>query len=161
LPRGSDWTYEVKWDGYRTVAVKGPTGVQLISRNQKALTNDYPAVVKAIEALPVAGAVLDGGIVALDADGRPSFQALQHRRTSALAVVYYAFDVLAVDDVSLLRVPLEERRRRLKSLVRGSSVLLSDALPGSPEHIESEIRKLRLEGVVAKRRGSVYVPGER
>src|SRR5579871_2085218 len=161
LPRGPDWTYEVKWDGYRALAVKAPSGVQLISRNQKALTNDYPAVVKAINALPVGSVILDGEIVALDADGRPSFQALQHRRTSALAVVYYAFDLLAVDEVSLLRAPLEERRRRLKALVRGSNVLLSDALPGSPEHIESEIRKLRLEGVVAKRRDSVYVPGDR
>jgi len=161
LPRGSDWTYEVKWDGYRAVAVKGPKGAQLFSRNQKNLTGDYPSVVKAVAALPVGGAILDGEIVALDADGRPSFQALQHRRTSALAVVYYAFDLLAVDDVSLLRAPLEGRRRRLKALVRGSNVLLSDVLPGSPEHIESEIRKLRLEGVIAKRRDSVYVPGER
>ena len=161
LPRGKDWTYEVKWDGYRALAVKGPQGAQLLSRNQKNLTADYPSVVKAVDALSVGGAVLDGEIVALDADGRPSFQALQHRRTSALAVVYYAFDLLAVDDVSLLRTSLEERRRRLKALVRGSNVLLSDSLPGSPDHIEAEIRKLRLEGVVAKRRGSIYVPGER
>ncbi|MCU1382591.1 MAG: dependent ligase [Acidobacteria bacterium] len=117
-------------------------------------------MVKAIDALSVGGAVLDGEIVALDGDGGPSFQALQHRRTSALAVVY-AFDLLAVDDVSLLRAPVEERRRRLKALVRGSNVLLSDVLPGSPKQIESEIRKLRLEGVIAKRRDSVYMPGER
>jgi DNA ligase D-like protein (predicted ligase) len=161
LPRGPDWTYEVKWDGYRALAAKGSKGAQLFSRNQKNLTADYPSVVKAVDTLPVASAILDGEIVALDADGRPSFQALQHRRTGALAVVYYAFDLLAIDDVSLVRAPLEERRRRLKVLVRGSNVLLSDVLPGSPDHIEAEIRKLRLEGVVAKRRDSVYVPGER
>jgi bifunctional non-homologous end joining protein LigD len=161
LPRGGDWTYEVKWDGYRALAVKGPQSTQLISRNQKNLSADYPAVIKAVEALPVASAVLDGEIVALDADGRPSFQALQHRRTSALAVVYYAFDLLAVDGKSLLRTTLEERRRRLKAILRNSQVLFSDALPGAPEHIEAEVRKLRLEGVVAKRRDSVYAPGER
>jgi bifunctional non-homologous end joining protein LigD len=61
----------------------------------------------------------------------------------------------------LLRKPLDERRRRLKAVVRDSHVLLSDVLPGSPQHIEQEIRKLRLEGVVAKRRDSVYRPGER
>ncbi len=161
LPRGNEWTYEVKWDGYRALAVKGPNGAQLISRNQKNLSSDYPSVVSAVDALPVGNAVLDGEIVALDADGRPSFQALQHRRTSALALVYYAFDLLEVEGASLLRTPLDERRRRLKALVRGSHVLLSDVLPGSPEHIEEEIRKLRLEGVVAKRRDSIYVPGER
>jgi bifunctional non-homologous end joining protein LigD len=161
LPRGDKWTYEVKWDGYRAVAAKGASGVQLISRNQKNLTNDYPTVARAIAALPVREAILDGEIVALDAEGHPSFQALQHRRTSALSVVYYAFDLLDLEGESLLRKPLDERRRRLKTVVRDSHVLLSDVLPGSPQHIEREIRKLRLEGVVAKRRDSVYVPGER
>src|SRR5207342_10925 len=110
-PRGKDWTYEVKWDGYRALAVKSASGAQLISRSQKNLTRDYPAIAKAIDALPVGNAVLDGEIVALDADGRPSFQSLQHRRTSALALVYYAFDLLEVDGKSLLRTPLDERRR--------------------------------------------------
>ncbi len=160
LPRGDDWTYEVKWDGYRAVAAKSASDVQLISRNQKNLTNDYPTVVRAIAALRVRQAVLDGEIVALDAEGRPSFQALQHRRTSALSVVYYAFDLLELEGESLLRKPLDERRRRLKTVVRDSRVLLSGVLPGSPQHIEREIRKLRLEGVVAKRRDSVYRAGE-
>ena len=161
LPTGKDWTYEVKWDGYRALAVKGPNGVQLISRNQKDLTRDYPTIARAVEALPVLAVVLDGEIVALDAEGRPSFQALQHRRTSALALVYYAFDLLEIEGRSLLRHTLDERRRRLKTVVRGTPLLVSDALPGSPGHIEREIRKLRLEGVIAKRRDSIYVPGER
>jgi bifunctional non-homologous end joining protein LigD len=161
LPRGDAWTYEVKWDGYRAIAAKSAGGVQLISRNQKNLTNDYPTVARAIGALPVRQAILDGEIVALDAEGHPSFQALQHRRTSALTVVYYAFDLLELEGESLQRKPLDERRRRLKTVVRDSQILLSDVLPGSPQHIEREIRKLRLEGVVAKRRDSVYRPGER
>src|SRR5712664_2053955 len=164
LPRGKDWTYEVKWDGYRALAVKGPNGAQLISRNQKNLTTDYPSVVKAVDALPIGNAVLDGEIVALDADGRPSFQALQHRRTSALALVYYAFDLLELNGESLLGKPLEERRRRLKAPLAGgshSAVLLSEPLPGTPAHIEREIRNLRREGVAAKRWDSPYRPGER
>jgi bifunctional non-homologous end joining protein LigD len=161
LPRGSEWTYEVKWDGYRALAFRSANGVRLISRNQKDLTRDYPTIANAVVALSVRDAVLDGEIVALDEEGRPSFQALQHRRASALALVYYAFDLLEIDGESLLRTALEERRRRLKTIVRGSRVLLSEALPGSREHIEREIRKLRLEGVVAKRRASLYVPGER
>src|SRR4030081_1426748 len=83
LPRGKDWTYEVKWNGYRALAVKGPNGAQLLSRHTKNLSADYPPVVTVIAALPVGNAVLDGEIVDLDADGHPSFQALQHRRTSA------------------------------------------------------------------------------
>jgi bifunctional non-homologous end joining protein LigD len=161
LPRGPDWTYEVKWDGYRALAVNRRSGVQLLSRNQKDLTRDYPAVAKAVSSLPVQDAVLDGEIIALDPSGRPSFQALQHRRTSAHALVYYAFDLLEVDGHSLLRTALSERRRRLKTLLRGSQLLLSDVLPGSPEHIEREIRRLGLEGVIAKKEQSVYVPGER
>jgi bifunctional non-homologous end joining protein LigD len=138
--------------------------VQLLSRNEKDLTRDYPAIVAALRSLTASSFVLDGEIVALDAEGRPSFQALQHRRTSALAVVYYAFDLLELNGESLLGKPLKERRRRLKALLGGgshSAVLLSEPLPGSPEHIEREIRKLRLEGVVAKRKDSPYRPGER
>src|SRR5438132_14290563 len=105
LPRGDAWTYEVKWDGYRAIAATSAGGVQLISRNQKNLTNDYPTVARAIAALPVHQAIVDGEIVALDAGGHPSFQALQHRRTSALSVVYYAFDLLDLEGESLLRKP--------------------------------------------------------
>src|SRR5436190_19732859 len=87
LPVGAEWTYEVKWDGYRALAIKDGAGVQLVSRNQKDLTAEYAAIVAALRGLPASSFVLDGEIVALDAEGRPSFQALQHRRTSALAIV--------------------------------------------------------------------------
>src|SRR5206468_2570679 len=161
LPAGQAWSYEVKWDGYRALAVKDGVRVQLLSRNQKNLGRDFPAVVAAVTALKPARLVLDGEIVAIDKDGRPSFQALQHRRTEGLALVYYAFDLLEVGEHSLLREPLEERRRQLRAVVEGSGVLLSEPLPGKPPEIEREIRRLGLEGVVAKRRDSLYRPGER
>jgi bifunctional non-homologous end joining protein LigD len=161
LPTGREWTYEVKWDGYRVLALKQGTHVRLISRNEKDLTRDYPPVVAAIAALSVERVVLDGEIVALDADGRPSFQALQHRRTGAHTVSYYAFDVLQVGQESLVAQSLDTRRQRLRLVLAGSRVLLSEPLPGSPAHIEREIRNLRLEGVVAKRRDSLYLPGQR
>jgi len=87
--------------------------------------------------------VLDGEIVALDSEGRPSFQALQHRSTRGLSLVYVAFDVLAVDNESLLRRPLEERRAQLRSLLAPppSGVMMSEALPGTPKRIEEEIRR--------------------
>jgi bifunctional non-homologous end joining protein LigD len=163
LPVGPAWTYEVKWDGYRAIAVREGARVQLVSRSQKDLTRDYPTVVAALRGLKASSFVLDGEIVALGADGRPSFQALQHRRTSPLGVAYYAFDLLDLNGESLQGQTLEGRRRRLNALLAGSGsgVLLSEPLPGTPAQIEREIRRLGLEGVVAKRRDSPYRPGQR
>jgi bifunctional non-homologous end joining protein LigD len=161
LPTGPGWSYEVKWDGYRALAVKDEVGTRLISRNDKDLTADYPEIVAALRSLPSKAFVLDGEIVALDDKGHPSFQALQHRRTQAHAVAYYAFDVLSVGGESVRSSPLDARRTRLKTLVKGSPILLSEPLPGSPKDIETQIRRMGLEGVVAKRRDSPYLPGER
>ena len=161
LPEGPLWTYEVKWDGYRALAVKDGSRVQLISRNQKDLTRDYPAVVVAVQSVRPSSFVLDGEIVAVDGGGVPSFQALQHRSTAGLSIVYFAFDVLRVGQESLVRQPLADRRARLKLLTLGSGVLRSEPLPGSPDRIEREIRKLGLEGVIAKRKDSIYRPGQR
>src|SRR6266699_2613671 len=91
LPAGPEWTYEVQWDGYRALAIKSGGRVRLLSRNAKELTSDYPKIVAAVAALEPSDVILDGEIVALDAEGQPSFQALQHRRTSTLAVVYSVF----------------------------------------------------------------------
>jgi bifunctional non-homologous end joining protein LigD len=161
LPSGSEWTYEIKWDGYRALALKEAAIVRLISRNQKNLTGDYPSVVAALETIKEKSVVLDGEIVALDARGRPSFQALQHRTTKGLVVAYVAFDVLRIGTRSLLQEPLATRRRSLATLLTGTSVMQSDPLPGSPAEIEHAIREYGLEGVVAKRADSIYRPGQR
>ncbi|PWT79646.1 MAG: hypothetical protein C5B57_13610 [Blastocatellia bacterium] len=132
LPVGPEWSYEVKWDGYRALAMKDGATVRLISRNQKDLTRDYPSVVAALRTVRQSSLILDGEIVALEDDGRPSFQALQHRSTAGLAIVYYAFDVLTVGAESVLRQSLDARRTRLKLLILGSQVLWSEPHPGSP-----------------------------
>jgi ATP-dependent DNA ligase len=161
LPAGADWSYEVKWDGYRVIAVKEGARVRLSSRNSRDLTRDFPGVTAAIAQLRPAHVVLDGELVAVDASGRPSFQALQYRATSDLALVYYAFDVLELNHEAWTDRPLEVRRRKLASLVGDSGVLLSEPLPGTIVEIERAVRGLGLEGVVAKRRGSRYRPGTR
>jgi bifunctional non-homologous end joining protein LigD len=161
LPVGDAWTYEVKWDGYRAQAVKRGATVTLASRNLKNITRQFPGVAAGVAGIPVRDAVLDGEIVALDAGGRPSFQALHHAALDGLSVVYYAFDLLHVDGRDLLRDPLDDRRRALKKAIAGSSVLLSDPLPGTPSEIERAVRELGLEGVVAKRRRSAYAAGRR
>jgi DNA ligase D-like protein (predicted ligase) len=161
LPVGPEWTYEVKWDGYRTIAVKAVGVATLISRNLKDVTGQYPSVTAAISSVRNTAAMLDGEIVALDEQGRPSFQALQHRATTNLRVVFYAFDLLHLDGRDLTRLPLEQRRQSLAEIIKGSGVLLSEPLPGTPAQIEQAVRRLGLEGVVAKRRGSRYEPGKR
>src|SRR5437667_2362357 len=109
LPTGATWSYEVKWDGYGVFAVKDGARVRLVSRNQKDLTRDYPGVAATVAKLPVKRVILDGEVVAVDAEGRPSFQALQHRATTDLSLVYYAFDLLELNAESWLRRPLEAR----------------------------------------------------
>jgi bifunctional non-homologous end joining protein LigD len=159
LPSGEGWSYEVKWDGYRTLAVLDSGSVRLLSRNLKNTTATYPAVVRAVAGVKATSAILDGEIVALDDSGQPSFQALHHGAGHTL--VFYAFDLLFLNGRDLTALPLERRRDELSTLVRNTPVLLSEPLPGSPEHIEAAIRRMRLEGVVAKRARSRYEPGRR
>jgi bifunctional non-homologous end joining protein LigD len=159
LPGGGDWTYEVKFDGYRTIAVKDGPRVTLFSRNLKDVTRMYASVAATIATIDAPAAMLDGEIVAIDAEGRPSFQALHHQ--AAHATVFYAFDLLHLNGRDLTRAPLDERRTALARLLEHTRVLRSEPLPGSPAAIEKAVRGLQLEGVVAKRGLSVYEPGRR
>jgi bifunctional non-homologous end joining protein LigD len=103
--------------------------------------------------------LLDGEIVAVDEEGRPSFQALHHQ--AAHTLVYYVFDVLHLDGRDLTAIPLDERRDLLAGVLKGSRLLRSESLPGTPAQIEKAVRELHLEGVVAKRWNSRYEPGKR
>ena len=162
LPEGGQWTYEVKWDGYRALLLKDHTRVQLRSRNDNNLTATYPTIHAAGLKLNAETALLDGEIVALDSKGKPSFQALQHRSTHRnYAIVFYAFDLLHIDGVDLTMIPLEERRRRLPKVVKGSGVLLSEPLPGNPQQVIEAVSRIGLEGIVAKRKDSLYQSGDR
>jgi bifunctional non-homologous end joining protein LigD len=159
LPVGHDWTYEVKWDGYRTLAVRDKSGATLWSRRLKNATAHFAAVSRAVGTVRADQVLLDGEVVALGDDGRPSFQALHHQATRH--VVYYAFDILHLDGRDLIALPLADRRELLSEVVSGSQLLLSEPLPGSADEIATAVRAMQLEGVVAKRRASVYQPGKR
>jgi bifunctional non-homologous end joining protein LigD len=163
LPDGDEWLYELKLDGYRCEVVKNGSDVQLLSRNEKSLNQRFPEIVAAVSSIPHDSLVIDGEIVTLDPEGHPSFQLLQNSATSARPVYYYAFDLLHVGDKSILQKPLEERRSALEDLLKDAQdpIRLSPELRGSAEEVTAAVTELRLEGVVAKRRSSLYEPGER
>lgn len=162
LPEGDEWTYEVKFDGYRALLLKDRDRVRVVSRNEKNLTHAYPSVTAAAQRLHAERAVVDGEIVAVDADGRPSFQALQHRGARAgHAIVFYAFDLLHLDGTDLTGAPLVDRRARLPAVLDESGILLSRDLPGTAQQVIAAVTSLGLEGIIAKRRESRYTPGER
>jgi bifunctional non-homologous end joining protein LigD len=163
LPEGDKWLYEVKLDGYRALLIKDAARVEIRSRNDKDLTGMYPGVAAAALKLKPDQVVLDGEIVALDPDGRPSFQSLQHSSSHPTHhIVYYAFDVLHLDGRDTTGEPLIKRRARLPAIIGENPTLrLSLELPGSAADVIGAVHAAGLEGVIAKRRDSIYRPGER
>jgi DNA ligase D-like protein (predicted ligase) len=162
LPEGDEWSYEVKFDGYRALLLKRGDRVEIRSRNNKHLTRAYPSVAAAGQRLRGDSAVLDGELVAVDASGRPSFQALQDRSAHPRhVVVCYAFDLLHLNGADLTGEPLVARRGALAPLLQGSGILLSEILDGTAADVIDAVQSLGLEGIVAKRRHSRYLPGER
>lgn len=110
LPEGLEWLWEIKFDGYRALAVKSGTGLTLFSRRRKSLNRQFPFIVEALADLP-AGTVVDGEVVAIDESGRPSFNLLQHSRAGASRIQYYVFDLLCWKDRDLTHVPLEKMKK--------------------------------------------------
>src|SRR6185437_2499897 len=111
LPEGAEWLYELKLDGYRALISKDGANVTIQSRNLKSLTRMYPTVATAGHRLKANQVIVDGEIVAVDASGRPSFQALQHRSLHPNhQILFYAFDLLALNGQDLTQKPLTERR---------------------------------------------------
>jgi ATP-dependent DNA ligase len=108
-----------------------------------------------------AGTVLDGELVAIDDSGRPNFNLLQNFRTAASRIHYYVFDLLCCEGRDLTRLPLIERRALLKSVmeVRDKKIRISDYVEAAPTHLLSAVREQRLEGIIGKRKDSVYQPG--
>jgi len=151
LPEGSDWQYEVKLDGYRSLAIREAAAVRLLSRRNNSMDERFPAVVEALSELET-GLILDGEIVALDSQGRPSFNLLQHGKGSA-PVVYYLFDLLAFRGRDVRGLPLHQRRELLDEVIAAAreplrkSAVLSASLPD----LIAAVRSQGLEGIVAKR----------
>jgi bifunctional non-homologous end joining protein LigD len=170
-PRDPGWIFEVKWDGVRGLCYvdRAQTDpVIVFSRNQNNMNRQYPEAAALAEALDAQTAIVDCEIVALDSRGLPSFGLLQHRMhlTDPVSVAHlsrtqpvtlYVFDILYLDGWDLRRVPIEDRKRVLASvLIPTSRVRISDHFVDQGEELFSLARQTGLEGVVAKRLGSAY-----
>jgi bifunctional non-homologous end joining protein LigD len=156
------WSFEVKWDGFRSVAVIKGGRVRLISRNGKSQNAKFPTVAAALAGLGV-DAVLDGEIVAVDKKGRPVFQALQNvMRAGGGRILYYVFDVLQVDGRDLRPLPLKRRQAVLRKILPASgTVRLSEAVETTGKVFFRAAETNGLEGIMAKDLSSLYRPGLR
>jgi bifunctional non-homologous end joining protein LigD len=165
---GAEWLFEIKWDGYRAVAFITDGKVRLVSRNQNDLTPRYPELKDMAKFLKAKTAILDGEVVALDKEGKASFSLMQQRTgfspggkravaNADVPVLYYAFDLLYLDGYDWRRVPLEERKLKLASLVvAGDAVRYSDHYEEHGKALFEMAHKTGLEGIVAKKRASIY-----
>ena len=163
LPEGQDWLYELKLDGYRSIAFKTGGKVHLRSRNNKDFNATYPDIVKALGGMPDE-TVIDGEVVALDETGRPSFSALQNYGSGKIPIIYYVFDVMVLEAVDVMREPLSRRRELLEQKILPhliEPIKYSAELDSDLSDLIQSVKNLRLEGLVAKHRDSRYEPGLR
>ncbi len=156
------WLYEIKWDGYRTIALCNKNKVELKSRNDKSFNQKFYSVHRAVQEWNV-HAVIDGEIVVLDEDGKSNFGALQNWRSEADGAIYfYVFDLLWLNGKDLMQLPLSERKEILKQLSsENETIRLSESFEvGGIEFFETA-KKMGLEGIIAKKADSTYSPGIR
>ncbi len=167
------WLFEPKLDGIRAVALIRDGAVKLLSRSGLDTTDQYPYLVDELAAQPVTNAILDGEIVAIDEDGRPSFGLLQQRMHLSgevdirqaevdIPVLFYAFDQPYLEGWDLTKCTLSARKELLeRALLPSSRILLLDHFTEEGEAAYDAARRLGLEGIVAKRMESAYEPGKR
>src|SRR5438309_164822 len=156
------WLFEVKWDGIRLVSFIDDGKVSLQTRAGRIVDAEYPQLLDISRLVNAEQAVLDGEVVALDDEGRPSFQLLQNRGKEPHPMQYVVFDIVYFDGQRLFRVPLEDRKRLLRDIVRDSDLLkYSEHVLGEGKAFFKAAQQKQLEGIVAKLRDSPYQPGMR
>jgi bifunctional non-homologous end joining protein LigD len=163
-----DWVFEIKWDGYRAVAFVEDRNVRLVSRTQNDLTAQFSELRALPQFIKSDQAILDGEIVALDDNGRPSFSLMQQRTgfqpgrhrlpgRKGVPIVYYAFDLLYLDGFDLRRVALEKRKELLQEQIKSGGIIhYSDHYPEKGLDLFEAARQRGLEGIVAKKRNCPY-----
>jgi bifunctional non-homologous end joining protein LigD len=161
-----DWLFEVKWDGVRGLAYISNGEVSVRSRTGREIAPEYPEVRDLANQLDADEAIVDGEIVALDEDGRSNFQKLQNRSgvrnpsralLETIPATYYAFDLLYCDGYDLRKVPLEQRKDLLRTILRPDArIRYSEHEVEKGKELYEAARQQRLEGIIGKKRDSAY-----
>jgi bifunctional non-homologous end joining protein LigD len=167
VPEGSDWIYEIKWDGFRGLCFLKEGKLRIVSRNGHLLNRQFPELEQLSGSIAAETAILDGEIIAFDSAGRPSFSLMQQRtgfvaaeKRQGISVALIAFDLLYLNGYDLREVALSERQKLLRGVLRsGPHLRLSESFSGSGREILQAARDHGLEGVVAKRLDSRYESG--
>lgn len=163
LPSGKHWIYELKLDGYRALVMKKRRAVTIFSRRGNNLNDMFAPIVSAFSFLPD-DIIIDGELVVLDEEGKPSFSALQHSQFTPESLHFYVFDLLAYEGRDLRKLPLSERRRLLEDHAlqdMRDPVRLSQVFEATPKQLIAAAKQAGLEGVIGKRASSTYESGER
>jgi bifunctional non-homologous end joining protein LigD len=157
-----DFLFEIKWDGYRCIAYVHDGEVKLRSKSDLPFNKNYPLLASALGQWNI-NAVLDGEIVVLNEEGKPNFNALQnYGRTQQGNLFYHVFDILWLDGIDLMNEPLDKRKEILKRIVPENSIIrYSDSIDEEGEEFFKVVQKNGLEGIVAKKKNSFYLPGTR
>jgi bifunctional non-homologous end joining protein LigD len=165
VPPPGDWLYEVKFDGFRALAFLNGPERRLLSRNQKDFGLKFPDILQAIQALKLEDAIIDGEIVALDKEGKSSFQLLQayDLGRERPPLFYYVFDLLRLNGENLEGLPLEARKDLLEKVLKKvpEPIRFSNSLKGDVHKLLKEATSLNLEGLIGKRVDSTYEAGRR
>jgi bifunctional non-homologous end joining protein LigD len=156
------WTFEIKWDGFRTLGELNKGKVRLYSRNNLTFNKNFSPIAEAMEELPK-DMLLDGEVVAIDDEGNSKFQLLQNfQRNNVGQLIYYVFDILYYDGYDLTQLPLTERKKILRSVLpEMENIKYSDHIEEQGEYLFEEMVKRGMEGVIAKKADSIYRIGSR
>ncbi len=164
-PPPGDWIYEIKFDGFRAIALRGGHETRLLSRNEKDFGAKFPEVTASLSELQVKDAIIDGEIVALDENGLSSFQLLQafELGEERPPIFFYAFDLVRLDGKDLFERPVIERKELLQKLLKTPPEVIrfSAAIGEDAEELIHQVRGIGLEGLIGKRKNSIYEPGRR
>jgi len=155
-----DYLFEVKWDGYRIISYVNKGSVRMDSRSALDYTKKYPLVVKALKDLKK-DMVLDGEVVVFNKEGLPDFDALQLYNGHDSPISYCVFDLLWLNGYNLMHLPLTDRKEMLRNIVKGNKILKFSESFYDGEALYQHMLDKNLEGIVAKKKESDYLPGVR
>ncbi|WP_323766167.1 DNA ligase D [Marinovum sp.] len=158
-PEGDDWSHEIKFDGYRTLAALGKGGTRFYTRNGKDWTDRYGPLAEAFATLPCDAALIDGEVMAARIEGS-AFSSLQRALSEGGPLVFVAFDLLSLDGKDMAKLPQEERRDELALLLAGlpkdGALRMSDHVIGHGPEVHAQACEGGAEGIISKRRDAPY-----